>query len=132
MPSKMSDSDEVLISRQRHRSFRRHVSLAVGLAVNELAVNFASRRVYHGYLEVLIVAKAVVAEVLRKQPAVSDRFDVAVELDSDPVPHRNAVFHIEEECLHCHYLFYRSHASAASPRPEAAIGKGLPRLRALL
>jgi hypothetical protein len=74
---------------------------AVGLAVHELAVNFASRRVDHGYLEVLIVAKAVVAEVLRKHPAVRDRFNVAAEFYSDPVPHRNAVFHIEEECLHC-------------------------------
>jgi len=105
--------------------------------MHELAVNFASRCVDDGYLEVLIVAEAVVAEVLRKHPAVRDRFNAGAEFQSDPVPHRNAVFHIEEESLHCRYpfyryLFYRSHLSEACRGREAAIGKGLPRLRALL
>jgi hypothetical protein len=78
---------------------------AVGrIPVNELAMNFASQRVDDGYLKVLIVAEAFVAKVLRKHPGVLDRFNVGVELNSNPVSHRNAIFHIEEKCLHSHHL----------------------------
>jgi predicted anti-sigma-YlaC factor YlaD len=78
---------------------------AVGsIPVNELAMNFASQRVDDGYLKVLVVAEAVVAKVLRKHPGVRDCFNVAVELNSNPVSHWNAIFHIEEKRLHCHHL----------------------------
>jgi predicted anti-sigma-YlaC factor YlaD len=78
---------------------------AVGrIPVNELAMNFASQRVDDGYLKVLVVAEAVVAKVLRKHPGVRDCFNVAVELNSNPVSHWNAILHIEEKRLHCHHL----------------------------
>jgi hypothetical protein len=101
--------------------------------VNELAMNFASQRVDHGDLKVLVVAQALVAKMLRKHPAVLDRFDVTVELNSNPVAERNAISHVEEKRLHCHHLarFCRSPASSADRRAEATIGNGLPRLRAL-
>jgi hypothetical protein len=104
-----------------------------GIPVNELAMNFASQRIDDGYLKILIVAQALVAKMLREHPAVLDRFNVGVELNSNPVAQRNAVFHIEEKCLHCHYLarLYRSLASSADRRREATSGKGSPRLRAL-
>jgi hypothetical protein len=68
--------------------------------MNELAMNLAAERVHNGYFEVFIVSQAAVADVLCKLLAVQDRFGVALELDANQVPHRNAVFHIEEECLH--------------------------------
>jgi len=103
------------------------------IAMNELAMNFASQRVDHGDLKVMVVAEAVVAKVLRKHSAVRDRFEVAVELNSNPVAERNAISHVEEKCLHCHHLarFCRSPASSADRRAEATIGKRLaeaPRL----
>jgi uncharacterized protein YabN with tetrapyrrole methylase and pyrophosphatase domain len=72
--------------------------------VNEFAMNFASQRVDDGYLKILVVAEAVVAKVLREHPGVLDRFNVGVELNSNPVSHWNAIFHIEEKCLHSHHL----------------------------
>jgi hypothetical protein len=72
--------------------------------VNELAMNFPSERIDHGYLEVLVVAEALVAEVLGEHPAVLDRFNVGVELNPNPVSQRNAIFHIEEKCLHRHHF----------------------------
>ena len=70
---------------------------ATGFPVNELAMNFPSQRIDHGYLKVLVVAETFVAEVLGEHPAVFDRFNVGVELNSNPVPQRNAIFHIEEK-----------------------------------
>src|SRR5258705_12922811 len=73
---------------------------AVGrIPVNELAMNFASQRVDDGYLKVLVVAEAVVAKVLRKHPGVRDCFNVAVELNSNSLPHWNAIFHTEEKLV---------------------------------
>jgi hypothetical protein len=93
------------------------------LPVNELAMNFASQRINDGDLKVVVVAEALVAKVLRKHPAMLDRFNVAVELNSNPVSHRNAIFHVEEKRLHCHHLarFCRSAASSADRRAEATI-----------
>jgi hypothetical protein len=107
--------------------------LAGRLPVNELAMNFASQRINDGYLKVLVVAEALIAEVLGKRSAVLDRFNVAVELNTNSVSQRNTIFHVEEKCLHCHDLAwcYRSLASTANRRLEATIGKGLPMLRAL-
>src|SRR5260221_13001136 len=102
--------------------------------MNELAMNFASQRVDHGDLEVMVVAEALAAKVLRKHPAVRDRFDVAVELNSNPVAERNAISHVEEKCLHCHHVtrFSQSPASSADRRAESTIGNGFLRLGALL
>jgi hypothetical protein len=68
--------------------------------MNELAMNLAADRVDDGYLQFLVVSQAAVADVLRKLFAVLDRFGVARELNADAVPHRDAVFHIEEKLLH--------------------------------
>jgi hypothetical protein len=66
--------------------------------VDELAMNFPFLRVDHGYLKVLVVTQALVAEMLGKHSAVLDGFNVGVELDSNPVSQRNAILHIEEKC----------------------------------
>jgi hypothetical protein len=69
--------------------------------VNELAMDFPSSRVDHGYLKVMIVAQAVVPEMLRKLLAMRDSLKIAVEVDPDPISKRDAIFHIEKELLHC-------------------------------
>jgi hypothetical protein len=69
--------------------------------VNELAMDFPADRVDNGYLEILIVAQAVVAEMLRKFFAVRDSLKIAVEVDPDPVSERDAIFHIKKVLLHC-------------------------------
>jgi hypothetical protein len=53
--------------------------------VNELAMDFPAERVDNGYLKVLIVAQAVVAEMLRKLFAVRDSLKIAIEVDPGPV-----------------------------------------------
>jgi hypothetical protein len=53
--------------------------------VNELAMDFPAERVDNGYLKVLIVAQAVVAEMLRKLFAVRDSLKIAIEVDPDPI-----------------------------------------------
>jgi hypothetical protein len=70
------------------------------LAVNELAMNLASQRVDHGYLKVLIVAEALVAEVPGNFSAMSNRFCICLELDPNCIPMRDTIFHIEEKLLH--------------------------------
>jgi hypothetical protein len=69
--------------------------------MNELAMDFPPGRVDNGYLKVLIVPQAVVAEMLCKLSAVRDGFKIAFEVDPDPIPKRDAIFHIEKELLHC-------------------------------
>jgi hypothetical protein len=69
--------------------------------VNELAMDFPSDRVDHRYFKVLIVAQAVVAEMLRQLFAVCDSLKIALEVDPDPISERDAIFHIEKELLHC-------------------------------
>jgi hypothetical protein len=68
--------------------------------VNELAMNLAAQRVDHGYLKVLIVAEALVAEVLGNFSAMPNRFRICLELDPDCISMRDTVFHIEEKLLH--------------------------------
>jgi hypothetical protein len=68
--------------------------------MNELTVNLATKRVDHGYFKILIVAQAAIAEMLRKLFAVDNRFGISREINTDAVPHRNAIFHIEEKLLH--------------------------------
>jgi hypothetical protein len=94
---------------------------AAGFPVNELAMNFPSERIEHGYLEVLVVAETLVAEVLGEHPAVLDRLNIGVEFNSNPVSQRNAIFHIEEKCLHRHHLVCSGRPAAENHRREAAI-----------
>jgi hypothetical protein len=68
--------------------------------MDELTMNFPSNRVYHGYLEFLIVPEAAVANVLRKLLAMDDCFGVSLELNADTISHGNAVFHVKEKGLH--------------------------------
>jgi hypothetical protein len=48
--------------------------------MNELAMNFASKRVYDAYLKFLIVSEAAVTNVLCKLFAMDDCFSVSLEL----------------------------------------------------
>jgi len=83
----------------------RPVLLSINVfAMNVFAMNLAAGRVDHGYRKVLIVAQAVVAKMLREFFAMIDRFGVGFEIDSDPVPKRHAIFHIEKEFLHLPHL----------------------------
>jgi hypothetical protein len=68
--------------------------------VNELAMYFPTRRVDHGYFQVLIVAETTVAEVLRERSAMRNRFGIGHEFNADTIPHRNAIFHIKEKHRH--------------------------------
>jgi hypothetical protein len=70
------------------------------LAVNELFVNLSPYRVDHRYFKVFVGAPAFVAPVLSKLFAVNDSLSVSIELNAYPIPHWNAVFHVEEELLH--------------------------------
>jgi hypothetical protein len=69
--------------------------------MNELTMDFPSERVDNGYLKVLIVAQAVVAEMLSKLSAVRDSLKIAFEVQPDPISERDAILHIEKELLHC-------------------------------
>jgi hypothetical protein len=83
--------------------------------VNEPTMNLTPKRIYHGYLEVLIVAQAFVTEVLRKFFAMRNRIGICVELNPDSISVRDAVFHIEEIRLH------RTSSSSVSRQRAAAI-----------
>jgi hypothetical protein len=73
---------------------------AVLLPVNELAINLSPKRIDHRYLKVLVVAEALVAEVLGNFFAMPDRFGICLELDPNCIPMRDAIFHVEEKLLH--------------------------------
>jgi hypothetical protein len=96
--------------------------------MNELAIDFPSSRVDDGYLEVLIVAQALVTEMLRKLLAVCDSLKIAVEVDPDPISKRDAIFYIKKELSHCHTS---NRFSLEDHERDATLGKGLPRFRAL-
>jgi hypothetical protein len=68
--------------------------------VNELPMNFASQRVDHGYLKVLIIGKATIVKALSEDSAMCNRFFICVKLDPNPVSHWNAVYHVKEKFLH--------------------------------
>ena len=68
--------------------------------MDEFAVNLPPDRVYDGYLKVLIVAQAIVAETLRKLFAMDNCLRVRFKFNADAIPHGNTIFHIEKECLH--------------------------------
>jgi hypothetical protein len=96
--------------------------------VNELAMDFPSSRVDDGYLQVLIVAQALVTEMLRKLLAVCDSLKIAVEVDPDPISKRNAIFYIKKELSHCRTS---NRFSLEDHERDATLGNGLPRFRAL-
>jgi hypothetical protein len=73
---------------------------AVLLPVNELAVNLSPKRIDHRYLKVLVVAEALVAEVLDNFFAMPNRFGICLELDPNDISMRDAIFHVEEKLLH--------------------------------
>jgi hypothetical protein len=73
---------------------------AVLLPVNELAINLSPKRIDHRYLKVLVVAEALVAEVLGNFFAMPNRFGICLELDPNCIPMRDAILHIEEKLLH--------------------------------
>ena len=68
--------------------------------VNELTMNLSPAAANDRYFKVLVVSQAVIAEVLRKLFAMLNRFGVGFEIDPDPIPRRDAIFHIEKEFLH--------------------------------
>jgi hypothetical protein len=94
-----SKGDKRLLDRARKRPslFR--------FAVNKLAMDLSSAVVDNQYFKVLIVPKAVIAEVLRDLFAMFDCFSIRVELKADAVSHRDAVFHIEKKLAHGHPRF---------------------------
>jgi hypothetical protein len=58
------------------------------------------KRIDHRYLKVLVVAKALVAEVLDNFFAMPNRFGICLELDPNYIPMRDAILHVEEKLLH--------------------------------
>src|SRR5580704_90180 len=98
-----------------HRGDRQtpaHLPLTTAIPVDELSMNFASQRIDHRYLKVLIVAEALVTEVPDNFSAVLNGFGLCIELGPDYIPVRDAIFHIEEKLLHRCYLW--RHQSAVS------------------
>jgi hypothetical protein len=70
------------------------------LTMNELAMYFAPRRVYDGYLKVSIIAQASVTKMLCQNSAMRYCIGIRLELDPDSISERNAVYHVEEKLLH--------------------------------
>jgi hypothetical protein len=77
--------------------------------MNEFAVNLATERVDDGYFKILVVGKAVIEEMLCECLAMLNRVGIGFELQSNPIPHGDAVFHVKEEFMHsgqpCFMLF---------------------------
>jgi hypothetical protein len=88
-------------------------------------MNLTSEPVDDRYLKVLIVAQAVVAEVLSELFAALNGFQVAFEVDPDPVSHRDAILHVEKDLLHRHTPNCRFKNRKSSTR-AATTRKGLP------
>jgi hypothetical protein len=68
--------------------------------MNEFAVNLASERVDDGYFKILVVGKAFIEKMLRDCFAMRDRVGIGFELQSNPIPHGDTVFHVKEKFLH--------------------------------
>jgi hypothetical protein len=66
--------------------------------------------------------------MLCKLFAMIDRFGVGFEVDSDPVPERNSIFHIKKEFFHLPHLKLLQRWNSST---RGDYRKGLPRLRAL-
>jgi hypothetical protein len=69
-------------------------------SVNELTMNLTSERVDYRYLKVLIVGKALFVKALCEDSAMCNRVGVGLEIQSDPISERNAVYHVKEKFLH--------------------------------
>jgi len=89
--------------------------------MNELAMDLSAAAVNDRYFEVLIIPQAAIAEVLCKLFTVLDSLQVILKIDADPVSHRDAIFHIEKECLHYSPLTPIRRIRNRSERDPAAI-----------
>jgi hypothetical protein len=93
--------------------------------VDKLAMDLTSQRIDHGYLKVLIVGKALVVKVLSDHSTMRNRLCVCVELNSNPVSHWNAVFHVKVKFLHSpqpwFVLFVSQFLFLSNARNETAI-----------
>jgi hypothetical protein len=74
--------------------------LAMNLATGRVDHGYLKERVDHGYLKVLIVGKTTIEKVQCENAAMCNRVGIGLELDSDPISERNAVYHIKEKFLH--------------------------------
>jgi hypothetical protein len=68
--------------------------------MNEFAVNLASERVDDGYLKIPVVGKAFFKKMLCEGFAMRNCVGIGFELQSNSIPHRDAVFHVKEKLLH--------------------------------
>jgi hypothetical protein len=68
--------------------------------MHEFAVNLASERVDDRNLEILIVGKAFIEKMPGEYSAMRNGVGIGSELQPNPIPHRDAVFHVKEELLH--------------------------------
>jgi hypothetical protein len=68
--------------------------------MNEFAVNLAPEFVDDGYLKILVVGKAFIEKMLCDCFAMCNRVGIGFELQSNPIPHGDAVFHVKEKFLH--------------------------------
>jgi hypothetical protein len=68
--------------------------------MNEFAVDLASERVDDRYLKILIVSKAFIEKMSGEYSAMRNRVGIGSELQSNLIPHRDAVFHVKEKFLH--------------------------------
>jgi hypothetical protein len=74
--------------------------------MNVLAMNLTSERVDDRYLKILIVGKTIFVKVLCEDSAMCNRVGIGLELQSNPISHGNAIFHIKEELLHSHQPWF--------------------------
>jgi hypothetical protein len=92
--------------------------------MNELAMNLPPERVDDGYLEILVVGKAFIGKMLCESFAMRDGVRIGFELQSNLIPHGDAVFQIEKEFLHSgqpwFVLFASQFSFLNSIRSEAA------------
>jgi hypothetical protein len=70
-------------------------------SVNELTMYLTPERIDYRYLKVRIVGKAIVVKALCEGSAMRNRIGVGLEIQSNPISERNAVYHVKEKRLHC-------------------------------
>jgi hypothetical protein len=79
--------------------------------MNEFAMNFTSERVDNGYLKIRVVGKAFIEKMLCEGFAMGNRVGIGFKLQSNPISHRDAVFHIKEKFLHSYQPWFVLFAS---------------------
>lgn len=67
--------------------------------MDKFPINLTSGIVNDRYRK-LVVAKAAVANVLCKRPTMLNRFGISGELKTHSISQGNAIFHVEEKCVH--------------------------------